>query len=99
MFRTSYATETVGKYPTKRRNCIGRIFQVTRLRSSYRLTYLTDTHPSLKDRLCVLAEEPLSKLDAEGEGAVGLFRDLMTIENHPPNQSNGWLASTTDFSC
>jgi Zn-dependent protease with chaperone function len=45
-----------------------------------RLTHPTDTHPSLKDRLSALGEEPLLKLGTEGERAVGLFPNLATLE-------------------
>lgn len=48
--------------------------------SSSRLTHPTDTHPSLKDRLSALGEEPLLKLETEGERAAGLFPDLTTLE-------------------
>lgn len=48
--------------------------------SSSRLTHPTDTHPSLKDRLSALGEQPLLKLGTEGESAADLFPDLATLE-------------------
>jgi len=48
--------------------------------SSSRLTHPTDTHPSLKDRLSALGEEPLLKLETEGGRAASLFSDLSTLE-------------------
>lgn len=47
---------------------------------SIHLSHPTDSHPSLRERLAVLGENPTDELTTEGETAASLFIDLSSLE-------------------